>query len=177
MKGAQGGSKGKESRCDQLCQPCAKNKMNSTTLSPGRRGALSSGHSLPTLCAFQGHHCGPSCNWVCVPTEFQANLGKHVKTWYDNAGRGVEEREKECAWPCKSCRALHSTLDPPCLLCGSLGAAQRVCAGTSIPLGVLTNATLWAFYALERSVYCLWLTKESQLLSWGSMTQALCGAH
>lgn len=135
MKGAQGGSKGKESHCDQLCQPCAKNKMNSTTLSPGRRGALSSGHSLPTLCAFQGHHCGPSCNWVCVPTEFQANLGKHVKTWYENAGRGVEEREKECALPCKSCRALHSTFDPQCLLCGSLGSSPEGLCRNGYPTG------------------------------------------
>lgn len=49
--------------------------------------------------------------------------------------------------------------------------------------GVLTNVTLWAlwaFYALERSVCCLWLTKESQLsvedpwpgILWGPLKNA-----
>lgn len=79
-------------------------------------------------------HC-PSCNWVCVPAEFQANLRKHVKTWYENAGRGVEEREKECALPCKRCRALHCTFDPQCLPVWVTGSRPEGLCRNEYPTG------------------------------------------
>lgn len=170
----------KKAGCDQLCQPCAKNKMNSTAPSPGWRGALSSGHSHPTLCAFQGHHCCSSCNWVCGATEFQANLGKRVKTWYERRKRRGGEGERMC-FALEKLLSSAQHFRPPVSSCGGHWAAnQRVCAGTGIPLGSAHKRNTMGTVG----ILCPWkecllsmINERITIISLGSTAQALYGAH
>lgn len=109
--------------CDQLHQPCAKNRMNSAAPFPAQRGAQPRPLTPPTSVNPKGTvAAAPLAECVLELSSRGIREGNVFKADM-NIRSGLRERaQKECALPSNSCAVLHSCCtNHSVFLGGSLG--------------------------------------------------------